>query len=44
MLNACWRTSSEEVRQVQALLERSLRGQVVPWSSSVAYLLARGPK
>ena len=36
--------TAEEVEQVQALLERSLRGQVVTWSSSTAYLLARMPK
>ena len=34
----------EEVMQLQALLERSLGGQVVKWSSSVAYLLAQIPK
>jgi putative ATPase len=33
----------EETRQVQALLERNLRGQTVAWASSVAYLLARRP-
>jgi putative ATPase len=33
----------EEVEEVQALLERQLRGQVVMWSSSVAYLSARWP-
>jgi putative ATPase len=33
----------EEVEQVQAFLERSLRGQVVTWSSSVAYLSAQVP-
>jgi len=31
----------EETMQVQALLERSLSGQIVTWSSSVAYLLAQ---
>lgn len=36
--------SPEEVMQVQALFERSLRGQVVTWASSVAYLLAQTPK
>ena len=35
--------TGEEVKEVQALLERQLRGQVVAWSSSVAYLLARWP-
>jgi putative ATPase len=34
----------EETMQVQALLERGLRGQVVTWSSSVAYLLAQTSK
>jgi putative ATPase len=34
----------EEVMQLQALLKRSLGGQVVKWSSSVAYLLAQIPK
>jgi putative ATPase len=33
----------EETAQVQALLERSLRGQVVTWSTTVAYLLAQAP-
>ncbi len=31
----------KEVRQVQALLERSLHGQVVNWSASEVYLLAQ---
>ena len=35
--------TGEEVKEVQALLERQLRGQVVAWSSSVAYLSARWP-
>ncbi len=34
----------EEVMQLQALLKRNLGGQVVKWSSSVAYLLAQIPK
>lgn len=33
-----------EMVQVQALLERSLNGQIVTWSSSVAYLLVQAPK
>jgi putative ATPase len=36
--------TSEEVMQLQALLKRSLGGQVVKWSSSVVYLLAQIPK
>ena len=34
----------EEVVQLQTLLEQSLGGQVVTWSSSVAHLLAQMPK
>jgi putative ATPase len=33
--------TQEEVGQVQGLLERSLGGQIVAWSASVAYLLAQ---
>jgi putative ATPase len=38
------RLTPEETTQVQALLERSLRGQVVTWSTTVAYLLAQASK
>jgi putative ATPase len=38
------RLTPEETMQVQALLERSLRGQVVTWSTTVAYLLAQTSK
>jgi len=36
--------SPEEEKQVQALLERKLRGQIVTWKSTVAYLLAQRSK
>jgi hypothetical protein len=36
--------SAEELATVQALYERRLTGQAVPWRSVTAYLLARAAK
>jgi len=33
--------SDDEIAQVQALFERKLRGQRVPWTTHVAYLTAK---